>query len=116
MLTPQQPIGSGFGFESTADDVLEGIDLTGKLAIVTGGYSGIGVETTRALAAHGASVIVPARRVDAAKSAVGDIASVASLDLGDLDSVRAFADAFLSTNRPVDILLNNAGVMANPET
>src|SRR5437868_5663943 len=97
MLTPQQPIGSGFGFESTADDVLEGIDLTGKLAIVTGGYSGIGIETTRALVSHGARVVVPARRVDTARSAVGDIASVDELDLGDLDSVRAFADRFLST-------------------
>ena len=55
MTTAQAPIGSGFGFSSTADDVLEGIDLTGRLALVTGGYSGIGTETTRALVRAGAT-------------------------------------------------------------
>ena len=60
---PQHPIGSGFGFESTAGDVLEGVDLSGRLAVVTGGYSGLGLETTRALAGAGARVVVPARRL-----------------------------------------------------
>ena len=87
MTTPQHKIGSGFGATSTADEVLAGIDLTGRLAIVTGGYSGIGLETTRALAGAGAHVVVPARRVEPAREAVGEIAEVDELDLGDLDSV-----------------------------
>ena len=71
MTTAQAPIGSGFGFSSTADDVLEGIDLTGRLALVTGGYSGIGTETTRALARAGARVVVPARRPEKAAGGAG---------------------------------------------
>ncbi len=62
MTTPQQPIDSGFGPRSTTSDVLEGIDLSGKLAIVTGDYSGLGFETVRVLASAGARVVVPARR------------------------------------------------------
>ncbi|HEY0453037.1 SDR family NAD(P)-dependent oxidoreductase [Actinophytocola sp.] len=116
MTTPQHKIGSGFGFSSTADDVLAGIDLSGKLAIVTGGYSGIGIETTRALAKAGAHVVVPARRPESAREAVGDLAEVAELDLGDLDSVRDFADGFLATGRDIDIVINSAGIMACPET
>ncbi|MGH3877422.1 MAG: SDR family NAD(P)-dependent oxidoreductase [Actinophytocola sp.] len=116
MTTPQHKIGSGFGATSTADEVLAGLELAGKLAIVTGGYSGIGLETTRALVRAGAHVVVPARRVDAARSALGDIAEVAGLDLADLDSVHEFADRFLATGRDIDILVNNAGIMACPET
>lgn len=116
MTTPQRKIGSGFGSASTTDEVLSGIDLAGRLAIVTGGYSGIGLETTRALARAGAHVVVPARRTGPARAAVGEVAEVTELDLGDLDSVRAFADGFLATGRDVDILINNAGVMACPET
>jgi NAD(P)-dependent dehydrogenase (short-subunit alcohol dehydrogenase family) len=116
MPTPQHKIGSGFGATSTADEVLAGLDLTGKLAIVTGGYSGIGLETTRALVRAGAHVVVPARRVEAARSSLGDIAEVDELDLADLDSVHEFADRFLATGRDIDILINNAGVMACPET
>ncbi|MCX5084236.1 MULTISPECIES: SDR family NAD(P)-dependent oxidoreductase [Streptomyces] len=116
--TPQHKIGSGFGAHSTADDVLEGIDLTGRLALVTGGYSGIGVETTRALTKAGARVVVPARRVGAAQENLAGIdgAEVAELDLGDLDSVHAFADGFLATGRPLDIVIDSAGIMACPET
>ncbi|MFI8786068.1 SDR family NAD(P)-dependent oxidoreductase [Streptomyces sp. NPDC055105] len=116
--TPQHKIGSGFGARSTADDVLEGIDLTGRLALVTGGYSGIGVETTRALAKAGARVVVPARRIGAAQENLTGIAGVevAELDLGDLDSVRAFAERFLATGRPLDIVIDSAGIMACPET
>jgi hypothetical protein len=62
MRTPQHPIGSGFGYRSTASEVLEGIDLSGKLAIVTGGYSGLGIETVRALVAAGTRVVAPARQ------------------------------------------------------
>ncbi|MGW3411613.1 SDR family NAD(P)-dependent oxidoreductase [Streptomyces sp. NPDC000888] len=118
MTTAQHKIGSGFGARSTADEVLQGIDLAGKLAIVTGGYSGLGLETTRALTKAGARVVVPARRPDAARSAMDGIegVDVDELDLGDLDSVRAFAERFLASGRTVDIVINNAGIMACPET
>lgn len=116
--TPQHKIGSGFGATSTAREVLAGIDLTGKVAIVTGGYSGLGLETTRALAGAGAHVVVPARRREAAEQALAglDRVEVGELDLGDLVSVRAFAESFLASGRTADIVINNAGIMACPET
>ncbi|MEU1348204.1 SDR family NAD(P)-dependent oxidoreductase [Streptomyces sp. NPDC005795] len=118
MTTPQHKIGSGFGARSTADDVLHGIDLSGSTAIVTGGYSGLGLEATRALAAAGARVLVPARRRAVAQEAVEGIDGVEidDLDLSDLDSVRGFAERFLASGRDVDIVINNAGIMACPET
>ncbi|MEU1369560.1 SDR family NAD(P)-dependent oxidoreductase [Streptomyces sp. NPDC005803] len=118
MTTPQHKIGSGFGARSTADDVLHGIDLSGSTAIVTGGYSGLGLEATRALAAAGARVVVPARRRAVAQEAVEGIDGVEidDLDLSDLDSVRGFAERFLASGRDVDIMINNAGIMACPET
>ncbi|PBC59847.1 oxidoreductase [Streptomyces sp. Tue6028] len=118
MSTAQHKIGSGFGARSTADDVLNGIDLSGKLAIVTGGYSGLGLETTRALTKAGARVVVPARRPDTAREALDgiDAVEVEELDLGDLESVRAFAERFLASDRTVDLMINNAGIMACPET
>jgi NAD(P)-dependent dehydrogenase (short-subunit alcohol dehydrogenase family) len=113
MTTPQQHIGSGFGAESTAAEVVEGIDLSGKLAVITGGYSGVGIETTRALVGAGAAVVVPARRPDHARDELQGIANVEvdDLQLDDQDSVRAFAGRF---DRPIDLLINNAGVMASP--
>ncbi|MFS0692667.1 SDR family NAD(P)-dependent oxidoreductase [Streptomyces nitrosporeus] len=118
MTTPQHKIGSGFGARSTADDVLSGIDLSGSTAIVTGGYSGLGLETTRALAKAGARVVVPARRRAAAQEAVEGIDGVETeeLDLADLESVRGFAERFLASGRAIDIMINNAGIMACPET
>lgn len=118
MTTPQHKIGSGFGARSTADDVLSGIDLSGSTAIVTGGYSGLGLEATRALAAAGARVIVPARRRTVAQEAVEGIdgVEVDDLDLSDLGSVRGFAERFLASGRDIDIVINNAGIMACPET
>jgi NAD(P)-dependent dehydrogenase (short-subunit alcohol dehydrogenase family) len=118
MTTAQHGIGSGFGATSTADDVLRGIDLTGKLALVTGGYSGLGLETTRALAKAGARVVVPARRPSAAAEALTGIdgVEVDALDLGDLDSVRGFAERFLATGRTLDLVIDSAAVMACPET
>jgi len=116
MTTPQHKIGSGFGARSTADDVLRGIDLSGQLAIVTGGYSGIGLETTRALTRAGAQVVVPARRPETARAAVGDGVQVDELDLGDLESVRGFAERFLASGRTIDIVIDSAGIMACPET
>ncbi|MFI9596586.1 SDR family NAD(P)-dependent oxidoreductase [Nonomuraea sp. NPDC052265] len=118
MTTPQHKIGSGFGARSTADEVLKGIDLTGRTALVTGGYSGLGLQTTRALSRAGAHVIVPARRPGAAEEALAGIdrVEVGELDLGDLDSVRRFADGFLATGRDLHIVIDNAGIMACPET
>ncbi|UOZ04390.1 SDR family NAD(P)-dependent oxidoreductase [Amycolatopsis sp. WQ 127309] len=118
MGTPQHKIGSGFDATSTTADVLHGIDLTGKLALVTGGYSGIGLETTRALAGAGAHVVVPARRPAVAQEALAGItgAEVGELDLADLDSVHTFADRFHATGRRLDIVITGAGIMATPET
>ncbi|GAA2253557.1 SDR family NAD(P)-dependent oxidoreductase [Streptomyces atrovirens] len=114
----QHPIGSGFGARSTADDVLEGVDLTGRLALVTGGYSGLGLETTRALVKAGARVVVPARRPGSAREALDGLerVEVSELDLGDLESVRAFADRFLASGRTLDIVIGSAGIMACPQT
>ncbi|WP_427018719.1 SDR family NAD(P)-dependent oxidoreductase [Pseudarthrobacter sp. P1] len=120
--TAQQPIGSGFGHGSTAAEVLTGVDLHGKTAIVTGGYSGLGLETVRALASAGAHVVVPARRVDHAHAvlhAAGlrePAVEVGALDLGDQLSVSDFATWFLHSGRGLDILVNNAAIMACPET
>jgi NAD(P)-dependent dehydrogenase (short-subunit alcohol dehydrogenase family) len=116
--TPQHQIGSGFGARSTAREVLEGLDLTGKLAIVTGGYSGLGTETTKALAGAGAHVVVPARRRATAQENLAGVDGVEidELDLGDLDSVHGFASRFLASGRSIDILINNAAIMACPET
>jgi len=113
MTTPQQKIGSGFGAQSTAAEVVDGIDLSGKLAVITGGYSGVGIETTRALVNAGASVVVPARRPDHARTELEGIENVevGELQLDDQDSVRAFAERF---DRKIDLLINNAGVMASP--
>lgn len=112
----QQPIGSGFGHRSTALEVLAGIDLTGRNYIVTGGYSGIGLETVRALAEAGASVTVPARSPGAAREALAGLAKVeiAAMDLADLASVRAFARSWTESGRPLHGLVNNAGIMACP--
>lgn len=116
MTTPQHKIGSGFGATTTATEVLRGIDLSGKLALVTGGYSGLGLETTRALTNAGAHVVVPARRPDIAEDALGGIGEVGELDLADLDSVRSFAERFRASGRQIDIVIDSAAVMACPET
>lgn len=119
MTTPQQPINSPFHAKSTAAEVIRGVDLSGKFAIVTGGYSGIGLETVRALANAGAEVLVPARDAAKAKDALegmpGKVA-VAAMDLTDLSSVRKFANEVKASRKALHILINNAGVMACPET
>ncbi len=117
MATAQQPIGSGFGARTTAREALGGRDLRGKTAIVTGGYSGLGLETTRALAQAGATVIVPARTPDKARAALEDIGGKVeqeALDLADPASIDAFAQRFLASGRPLHILINNAAIMASP--
>lgn len=110
-----------FGFDSTADDVLEGKDLAGRTAFITGGYSGLGRETARALAAHGAHVILSGRDATKLAAAGDDIASATgakvdtlTCDLGSLDSIRAAAAEARQRFDKIDLLINNAGVMACP--
>lgn len=114
----QHPIGSGFDAHSTADDVLAGIDLTGRTALVTGGGSGLGLETVRSLVGAGAHVVVGCRRVEAAERALVGVPSteVAEVDLGDLRSVERFADRYLNGGRPLDLVIASAGIMACPQT
>jgi len=115
----QKPLGSPFHAKSTATEVLDGLDLRGKNIIVTGGYSGIGIEAVRALANAGANVTVPARRPEVAHAALAetdDSVDVAAMDLGDIPSVMRFAEEWTARGLPLDILINNAGIMACPET
>ena len=115
-MTTQAPLPSGFGMRSTATDVLAGIDLSGRNVIVTGGYSGIGVETTRALAAAGAHVTVPARTPQKARTTLAGLANVelAELDLMDPVSIDAFASGWLAHHGELHILICNAAIMASP--
>lgn len=117
-MSKQTPLPSGWTNRSTAAEVLDGIDLRGKLAVVTGGYSGIGLEAVKALANAGANVIVPARRPEAADAALSTIAGVSKrvMDLADLNSVRSLAHDLVEDGRHIDILINGAGTMATPET
>jgi NAD(P)-dependent dehydrogenase (short-subunit alcohol dehydrogenase family) len=119
-MTPaaQRPLPSGFGPFTTANEVLGARRLEGWNVIVTGGYAGIGLETTRVLAAAGAHVIVPARTPDKARAAVEGFANVelAALDLAVPASIDAFAAQFLASKRPLHRLVNNAGIMAAPLT
>jgi NAD(P)-dependent dehydrogenase (short-subunit alcohol dehydrogenase family) len=120
MATATSPITTPFGAESTAAEVVEGIDLAGKRAIVTGGASGIGVETARALAGAGAAVTLAVRKVADGEQVAADIRSTtgndevvaAALELTDQESVEAFVSEW---DGPLDILINNAGVMAIQE-
>jgi len=116
-VADQKPIGSGFQPKSEPHEVLADIDLTGKVAVVTGGYSGIGLETVRALASKGAKVFVPVR--DEVKAAAnlsnieGDV-HAATMDLSNITSVYTFSDQMKSELDHLDLLINNAGVMACP--
>lgn len=116
MIARQQPLSSEFGYRSTAAEVIADADLSGRTAIVTGGYSGLGLETVRALSDAGVDVIVPARRPDTAENALAGLAGVQvrGADLGDLDSVAAFTDTVRRDGRPIDLVLNVAGIMATP--
>lgn len=118
MASAQRPIGTRFDERSTAQQVLDGIDLSGRLAVVTGGYSGLGLATTRALVDAGAHVVVPARRPELAQDALAglDRVEVDELDLADLDSVGRFSERFLASGRDIDLVITNAGIMACPET
>ena len=112
----QKPVGSGFNAKSTTNDVIRGIDLTGKIAIVTGGNTGIGLETTKTLAAVGATVIVPARDTEKAKRNLAGIANVEleTMDLMNPASIDEFAQKFIASGRPLHLLINNAGIMWAP--
>jgi len=116
MSTPQMPLRSGFTSGTTAHEVMGARRLDGRVAIVTGGYAGIGLETTRVLAAAGATVIVPARTPDKARLALAGLAGVEldALDLADPASIDAFAARFTASSRPLHLLINNAGIMATP--
>lgn len=118
MTQAQRPLGSGFSASSTADDVLVGLDLSTKHVIVTGGHSGIGLETTRALARAGASVTVGARDPARAARALDGIDArerieVEPLDLLDPSSVDAFVERWLALERPLDVLVNNAATVSS---
>lgn len=112
----QHPLPSRFGPASTTGDVIADIDLSGKTALVTGGHSGLGLETTLALARAGARVVVPARSTQAAREPLADIPNVeiAPLDLSSPASIDAFARHFLAAHPQLHVLVNSAGVMATP--
>ncbi len=112
----QHPIHSGFSASSTTHDVMEGVDLSGKIAIVTGGGTGIGLETVKTLASAGATVIVGARDVNKATQNLEGIPNVEiePLDLIDPESIDRFADKFLASGRSLNLLINNAGIMFVP--
>jgi len=115
-----------FGATSTTDDVLQGIDLRGKRILVTGASAGLGVETARALVAHGAEVVGAVRDLDKAHRAIEPVRAAAvetggglelvTLDLASLASVRACADALVVAGKPFDVVIANAGIMACPKS
>src|SRR6201984_2731261 len=115
---------TSFGATSTTDDVLSGVNLKGKRILVTGVSAGIGTETARSLAAHGAQVVGAARDLNKAKAATGQVRKDAAanggsfelveLDLAKLKSVRACADGLLAKGEAFDVVIANAGVMATP--
>ncbi|WP_158813896.1 SDR family NAD(P)-dependent oxidoreductase [Methylocapsa sp. S129] len=114
-----------FGATSTTDEVLAGVDLRGKRILVTGASAGLGVETARALSAHGALVVGAARDLNKAKAATEEVRAQAAnggglelieLDLASLASVRACADALVSAGKPFDLVIANAGIMACPKS
>jgi NAD(P)-dependent dehydrogenase (short-subunit alcohol dehydrogenase family) len=112
-----------FGADTTTDEVIQGIDLSGKLALVTGASAGLGIETSRALAAAGARVIMAVRDLAKGEKAANSVREsvpnaqleVRELDLGSLESIRRFGEAFRADHATLDLLINNAGVMACPQ-
>jgi len=125
MTTPSaERITSPFGYRSTALEVISGHDLTGKTVLITGASSGLGVETARAFTHAGATVVLPVRDQGRGEESLHAIATtenvdkvvLRSLDLASLSSVRAFTEQFLSDFSTLDILINNAAVMATPQT
>ena len=113
---------SSYDSATTTDEILDGLDLTGRRIVITGAASGLGLESARALTAHGASVTILARSADRANEGASAVralvpdadVSTGVVDLGDLASIRAFADTYLADHSAIDVLINNAGVMACP--
>ena len=120
MISKQQkPTNSGFHSKTNADEIIKGIDISNKTAIVTGGYSGIGLETTKALVTAGAKVIIPAKRTEiACKNLEGIVPNedIVEMNLENLNSVKKFTEDFKENFKKLDLLINNAGIMACPET
>jgi NAD(P)-dependent dehydrogenase (short-subunit alcohol dehydrogenase family) len=116
MQTDQKPLNSGFSAETTAEEIASGIDLGGKVCVITGGHSGIGLETTRVLTKAGAFVCVGARDMTKARNNLAnmDNVEVVHLDLADPASVDRFADRVLSSHDVIHLLINNAGIMRPP--
>lgn len=112
----QNPINSGFNGQSTSSEVIKGIDLKEKVVIITGGNTGIGLETTKTLAKAGATIIIPARDIEKAQKNLQGIENIeiAAMDLMDPQSIDEFAERFLASNRPLHLLINNAGIMWVP--
>ncbi|GAA6765611.1 hypothetical protein AAFH68_15470 [Flavobacterium sp. CGRL1] len=112
----QKKLNSGFNAASTAEEVIKGINLAGQTAIVTGGNTGIGLETVKTLVAAGAHVIVPARDIVKAKRNLEGIENVTieEMDLMQPESIHAFAQKFINTGKPLHLLINNAGIMWVP--
>jgi NAD(P)-dependent dehydrogenase (short-subunit alcohol dehydrogenase family) len=125
LLEEKTNMAGQFGATTTTDQVLDGVDLSGKRILVTGVSAGLGVETARTLAAHGAFVVGAARNLDRAQAATASVRASAknggelqllALDLASLASVRAAADALLAEGKPFDVIITNAGVMACPKS
>jgi NAD(P)-dependent dehydrogenase (short-subunit alcohol dehydrogenase family) len=118
MVTEQKPLPSGFGPRTTVEEALGGADLRGKVAIVTGGHAGLGLETTGVLSQAGARVVVGSRDPRKAQRTVARMKNVevGEVDLANPASIDHFASEFLISNRALDLLINNAGVMATPLT
>jgi NAD(P)-dependent dehydrogenase (short-subunit alcohol dehydrogenase family) len=116
MITEQKPLISGFGPRTTAEEALAGHDLRGKIAIVTGGHAGLGLETTRVLSNGGAAVVIGSRDPQKAQMSVAEMKNVEvhQLDLASPASIDRFARDFIDSNRALDLLINNAGIMATP--
>lgn len=112
----QQPVQSGFNAYSTAQEVIKGMDLTGKTVIITGGYAGIGLETTKVLTSAGAQVIIPARDIEKARKNLSGIENfeLEEMDLMNPSSIDAFAERFTASGKSLDLLINNAGIMWVP--
>jgi NAD(P)-dependent dehydrogenase (short-subunit alcohol dehydrogenase family) len=113
----QRSLHTGFGFNTTSSDVMQGVELDGIVAIVTGGYSGIGLETVHTLHRAGATVVVPTRNITVARELFKDYNTrleIEYMDLMDPASIDAFAKRFLLSGRPLHLLINNAGIMASP--
>lgn len=116
-MTPEQhPIPTGYGARTTAEELARRFDLSGMTAVITGGYSGLGLETSRVLSGQGMRVVVPARDMERARRNMAHLERIElhPLDLLDPPSIEAFSTKLLRDGRPVDVMINSAGVMATP--